>query len=129
MKKIICLVALVLISTASAALAVDGVGTFGTSYSTPDGAGNLTYAATGVGAGVNFTVKTSANVKFSLQNNSTDGTTYVAAAYHSSGSKSYATGSGDSRIYMQEKASTATAYPAPPTIGATVDWSGWTAVK
>ena len=129
MKKISVLLASALILSATVAFAVDGTGTFGATYSTPDGAGNLTYAATGVGAGVNFAVKTSANVKFSLQNNATDGTSYVAAAYHSSGSKSYATGSGDSRIYMQEKAATATAYPAPPTLAATVDWAGWTAVK
>lgn len=128
MKKIICLLASVSILSAAAAFGAAGTGTFqNTTWDTPDGAGNLTYSATGVGAGVAFTVKTSANVQVSLNS---DGTYYVAGASHTSGSKSYATGSGDSRIYMQEKASTATAFPLPPAINSgSPSWTGWTAVK
>jgi len=126
MKKIIGLFAAVLLLSAGFAFAAGGVGTFGTTYSDPDESGNLAFTATGVGTGVVFNVKASANVHVSLQGN--DGTGYVVASYHSSGSKAYATGSGDSRIYMKDKG-TATTFPTPPTIAATVDWTGWTAVK
>lgn len=128
MKKLLGIFAAALIMSSAVAFATDGVGVFGTSYSTPLTDGSLTYAATGVGAGVNFTVKLSANVKMALQANS--GTSYLAATHHSSGNKAYATSSGDSQIFMQEKtvAAGVTTVPTPPTV-ASIDWAGWTAVK
>lgn len=135
MKKTIALFASVLILSSAIAFAVTdptntaGTGTFGTGYMRPDASGSLTFACAGVGAGVNFAAKLSANVNMSLQNVA-DGSSYLAATYHASGNKYYGTGSGDSRIYMKEITEGATATPsAPPTVGATVDWAGWTAVK
>lgn len=135
MKKNIGLFAAVLILTSTIAFAVTapsntaGTGTFGTSYMAPDASGSLSFACAGVGAGVNFSAKLSANVNMSLQSVS-DGSSYLAATYHASGNKYYATGSGDSRIFMREITEAATAAPAtPPTAGASVDWAGWTAVK
>lgn len=135
MKKSIALFASVLILTSSLAYAVldptntAGTGAFGTTYMRPDSSGSLTYACAGLGAGVNFSAKLSANVNMSLQS-AADGSSYLAATYHASGNKYYATGSGDSRIYMKEITEAATAAAsAPPTLAATVDWAGWTAVK
>lgn len=135
MKKTICLFAAVLILTSAIAFAVTaptntaGTGTFGTGYMRPDASGSLTYACAGVGAGVNFSAKLSANVNLSLQSVA-DGSSYLAASYHASGNKYYGTGSGDSRIYMKEITEAATAAPSnPPTLAASVDWTGWTAVK
>ena len=135
MKKTILLFASVLILTSAVAFAVTapsntaGTGTFGTGYMAPDASGSLTFACTGVGTGVNFSAKLSANVNLSLQS-AADGSSYLAATYHASGNKYYGTGSGDSRIYMKEITEAATAAPAaPPTLAATVDWAGWTAVK
>lgn len=135
MKKTICLFAAALILSSAIAFAVTapsntaGTGAFGTTYMRPDASGSLTYACAGVGAGVNFAAKLSANVNMSLQS-VTDGSSYLAATYHASGNKYYGTGSGDSRIYMKEITEAATDAPsAPPTLGATVAWAGWTAVK
>lgn len=135
MKKTICLFAAVLVLTSAIAFAITapsntaGTGTFGTGYMRPDASGSLTYACDGVGAGVNFSAKLSANVNMSLQS-MTDGSSYLVNTYHASGNKYYGTGSGDSRIYMKEITEAADAAPAdPPTLTATVEWAGWTAVK
>lgn len=136
MKKAIALLTAALMLTSSLALALpagtgSGTGTFGTGYNNASGDGSIAYACTGVGAGVNFVAKVSANVNMSLQKN-TDGSAYLGATYHGSGNKYYATASGDSRIYMREIA-TETSAVAPPTVAgsaaASVDWAGWTAVK
>lgn len=109
-----------------------GVGAFGTSFMRAADDGSIAYTCSGIGAGVQYTAKVSANVNLSLQKNATDGSTYLAATYHTSGNKYYATASGDSRIYMKE-IGTETTPAAPPTIASAptvaVDWAGWTAVK
>lgn len=135
MKKIATIASIVAVCTASIAFAVTaptntaGVGTFGTTYMRANEAGDLAYAATNVGAGVNYNAKLSANVYMSLQS-ATDGSSYVAATFHGSGNKYYATSSGDSRIFMKEITEAATAAPsAPPTLASPVVWTGWTAVK
>lgn len=135
MKKTIALFASVLILSSAIAFAVtaptntEGVGAFGTGYMRPDQSGSLTFACAGVGTGVNFAAKLSANVNMSIQS-AADGSSYLAATYHASGNKYYGTGSGDSRIYMKEITEAAAAAPsAPPTLAASVDWAGWTAVK
>ena len=135
MKKALALAGILAMS-ATIALAVTaptntaGTGTFGTGYMKANESGDLAYTATNVGAGVTFTARLSANVYMSLQSNSTDGSTYLVSTIHGSGNKYYATGSGDSRIFMQE--STSDTLITPPTVAsssAAVDWTGWTAVK
>lgn len=135
MKKSIALFGAFVILSATIAFAVTeptntaGTGAFGTSYMKASSDGVLSYACTNVGTGVNFIAKLSANVNMSLQS-MTDGSSYLAATYHNSGNKYYATSAGDSRIYMREITEAAGAAPAaPPTLGATINWAGWTAVK
>ena len=135
MKKSSALVGAFAILSATIAFAVTaptntaGTGTFGVGYCAPSTDGVLSYACAGVGTGVNFIAKLSANVNMSLQS-MTDGSSYLAATYHNSGNKYYATSAGDSRIYMREITEAATAAPAsPPTLGVTIAWAGWTAVK
>lgn len=136
MNKKIAMLGSILVLTSNLAFALpagkgDGVGTFGTGYNNATGDGSITYTCTGVGAGVQYVAKVSANVNMSLQSNA-DGSAYLGATYHGSGNKYYATASGDSRIYMRE-IGTETSAVAPPTVsdnGVTaVDWTGWTPVK
>ncbi|WP_243371819.1 hypothetical protein [Geotalea sp. SG265] len=136
MKKIIAISAmLIFVSITAYAVTAPtntaGTGAFGTSYNAPDGSGSLTFPCNGVGAGVTYKAKLSANVAMSLQSMA-DGSSYEANTYHASGNKYYGTGAGDSRIYMREITEAATAAPAtPPSLAAdgTIDWAGWTAVK
>ncbi|CAH2031089.1 hypothetical protein [Trichlorobacter ammonificans] len=134
MKKVFALACAATVLAATVAFAVKeptstkGVGTFGTGYMRPDDSGQVTFNATGVGADVKFNAKLSANVFISLQSDAA-GASYLVATVHGSGNKYYATSSGDSRIFMKEVADLAADPAAPPTIGATIDWSGWTAVK
>jgi len=121
MRTIIALVASVLIMSSSVAFAAG-------SWQTPSGDGTLTIAANGVGANVTFIVKASANVKVSYEGDTTAGTYYAAGTYHTSGSKSYASGSSDSRIFMKENAVQSSA-ALPPDAASTMTWTGWTAIK
>ncbi len=134
MKKALALAGILALS-ATIAFAVTaptntaGTGTFGTSYMRANESGDLAYTATNVGAGVTFTARLSANVYMSLQSSS-DGSYYLVSTIHGSGNKYYATGSGDSRLFMQE--STSDTLITPPTVASSstsVDWTGWTAVK
>lgn len=100
---------------------------------TPDNTGTITITASNVGANVVFNTKVSANVYVDYKNDSAGGTFYTLATYHASGTKSYGSGSGDSRIYMKENGGVNSATgitPAPAvTAAAIADWAGWTAVK
>ena len=54
------------------------------------------------------------------------GISYSSGAYHTSGNRTFGTSSGDTKIYYQSN--TAVAVPAaPPAVGSTADFSGWTA--
>lgn len=134
MKKIFALAAVATVFAASVAFAVKeptttkGEGAFGTGFMRPDDTGQVTFNATNIGADVKFNARLSANVFLSLQSDAA-GSSYLVTTVHGSGNKYYATSSGDSRIFMKEVANLADDPVAPPTLGATIDWAGWTAVK
>jgi hypothetical protein len=81
--------------------------------------------------GPQLVIKPSANVKLGYE--STSGISYSVGTYHSSGTKSYGTTNGDTRIYMYENVTQASAQvpPADPNTSAgTTTWgAGWTAMK
>lgn len=119
MKKVIALLAAAVIMSSASAFAA---------WSTPAGDGTYSYSATNVGTNVAFITKLSANVKIKYNPDTANGTFYTIGTHHTSGTKSYATSSGDSRLFMKENAAQATA-AEPPDAAATPDWTGWTAVK
>ena len=94
MKKIIVLLSLMLMAAVTAHAA----------YKAGDGAGNVTWAATGVGQGVTVTVKVSANVygEYIAPSGAAAGIGYSFGTAHSSGTKSYASSALDNRLYMKE---------------------------
>ncbi|HEY5974969.1 MAG TPA: hypothetical protein VIU41_09515 [Geobacteraceae bacterium] len=124
MKKISAILALALTLSAANAFAA---------WLTPDNTGTVTVTASNVGAGVVFSTKVSANVFVDYKVDTTGGTFYTLATYHASGTKSYGSGSGDSRIYMKENGGVNSASGITPaaavTAAAVADWAGWTAVK
>lgn len=125
MKKIISLTlaGLFAATSAFAAAAIDGT------YSAGDASGTWTINATNVGTGVTFTTKLSANVSAAYKADTTaspnGGLFYAMATSHSSGTKSYASSSGESRLFMKE--AVAATFPAAASSG--IDWTGWTSVK
>ena len=123
MKKISAILALALTLSAANAFA----------WLTPDQTGSVTIDAGTVATNMTFKVKVSANVFVDYKNDSAGGTYYTLATYHASGTKSYGSGSGDSRIYMFENGGVNSATGITPaaavTAAAVADWAGWTAVK
>ena len=116
MKKIIAAFASVaVIASASSAFA---------GFSTGDANGSLV-----VGSTVKATLKLSANVSVEYKANTTTAPNlgYSLATSHSSGSKTYASSSGDTRIFFKDV--TASSAPAAPAAGASADFSGWTAMQ
>lgn len=53
------------------------------------------------------------------------GLTYAMSSFHSSGTKSYGTSSGDTRIFMKDSTSL-TDPPSAPAANTSADFSGWT---
>lgn len=54
----------------------------------------------------------------------TSGISYTAGSYHQTGNRTFATSSGDTKIYYQEV--TGMGIPTPPTApGASANFSGW----
>lgn len=115
MKKMITLlacVALVGASTSAFAAFVSG-----------DTNGNLA-----IGSTVKATLKLSANVKAQYTAHGTNPAQgYVLQAYHTSGSKTYGTSSGDTRLYFVDATGGLTVNA--PAGGATADFSAWTAMQ
>ena len=73
------------------------------------------------------TVKGSKGVKIEYVSESTGGQGYVLGAFHNSGTQTFATSSGDTKIYKQD--ATGVAVPTTAPIGsATVDFSAWKAM-
>lgn len=79
--------------------------------------GSLTIGATGAAV-----VKLSKNVKLSYKKQTT-GLGYSVATYHTSGTKSYASSSGDSKIWAKDGE---VVQPAAPSGTASADFTGWT---
>jgi hypothetical protein len=125
MKKIFAMIALLLCMANSASAA----------WLTTANDGSVTIDAGGVATGLTLTAKVSANVTLGYTAGPS-GVAYTVASYHSSGTKSYATSSADTRIYMADNGNnvTQTAVKAEPAItvsGTTLSiaWTGWTPVK
>jgi len=81
--------------------------------------------------GPQLIIKPSANVTLGYE--STSGISYSVGTYHSSGTKTYGTTNGDTRIYMYENTAQTSAQvpPADPNsnLGVTTWGAGWTAMK
>lgn len=76
-------------------------------------------------------LKPSANVVLGYKPGGS-GVAYTVGTYHSSGSFSYATSSGDTNVFRMPFTSGATPTEpptAPTTAGAGADWTAWTAAK
>lgn len=115
MKKTVLLIAAVLTLGVSA-------NSFAAWLTTTDNLGCATLNLTGL--------KPSANVVLGYKPGGS-GVAYSVGTYHSSGSFSYGTSSGDTNIFrMPVNGSTFTEPPAAPTTaGAGADWTAWTAAK
>lgn len=83
-----------------------------------------------IGATLKTTIKGSKGVLVSYAGDTTSddkGQGYVLGAYHGSGTQTYATSSGDTKMYKQD----ATKVDPPGTVpigSATADFTGWTAM-
>jgi len=78
------------------------------------------------GSTVTVTFTPSNNVYIDYSNGA-NGISYTAGSYHKTGSRTFATSSGDTKIYY--KGGTNNAIPAAPAgAGSTADWTGWTAL-
>ncbi len=123
MKKVIILI-LAVLGTASIALAT-GHDTSG--YQAGDQGGvDLGGASPTSGTAPTMKLQSSKSVKLSYKG-SDDGTGYIIAGSHTSGSKSYATSSGDTKIYSAD-GSLITPPTTVPTGTASATWdSNWTA--
>ena len=115
MKKI-ALLTLVLfsLSIASAFAWTDG------SYDAGSADGTVTVGTTGPVA-----VKVSKGVSLAYNAEAT-GLGYAVGAYHSSGTKTFASSSGDSKIWFTDV--TGESIPAAPTGTDSADFTGWTAL-
>lgn len=82
-------------------------------------------ATLGTSSGGQLSVQLSNNVQLDYQA-ATDGSTFAAASYHTRGTRTYASSSGDAKIYYQN--ATAVASPSAPAVGSTMDSSAWTAL-
>lgn len=112
MKKFIILVA-ALLMTASAALAA---------YEVADDADGKTLGSTKT-----LVIKGSKGVSVDYAADTSAGQGYVLGAYHASGTKSYGSSSGDTKIYFKD--GTAQAIPSTvPTGSQSANFSSWTAL-
>lgn len=59
--------------------------------------------------------------------NGTDGISYTAGAYHQTGNRTFATSSGDTKMYYQE-VTAATIPGAPATADGTANFTGWSSL-
>lgn len=110
MKKIALLAALLLMVTNGSALAA---------YAAGDDAGSLELGTT-----AQVTVKLSKGVELDYIEE-TDGLGYIVGAYHTSGTKTFASSSGDSKIWSMD--GTAEALPTTAPAGTeSADFSDWT---
>lgn len=117
MKKIALLAALLFVFSSGAAFAW----TSGT-YDAGDTAGTVTVGTSGKSADV----KVSKGVSLAYKSQAT-GLGYSVATYHSSGTKTFASSSGDSKIWSQN--TTAVAPPDAPSGTASANFtSSWTAL-
>jgi len=124
MKKLVAAIALVIFAA----------GTASAGWLTTANDGTVTIDAGKVATGLTFNTKVSANVKLSYVADTGGGTYYSLASQHSSGTKSYGTSSGESRIFMADNggvnsATGITPKEAPTTTTGIFDWTGWTPVK
>lgn len=111
MKKFIILMA-ALLMTASAAFAA---------YEAADAAGKT------LGSTKTLVIKGSKGVSVDYAADTTAGQGYVLGAYHASGTKSYGSSSGDTKIYFKD--GTAQAIPSTvPTGSQSADFSSWTSL-
>ena len=119
MKKMTALMAI----TALLGLAANA-SAFTQAYATGDSNGSLT-----IGSTVKATLKLSANVNvgYDVETSSGKSQGYGLNTWHSSGSKTYGTSSGDTRIFYVD--STNYTQTTAPAAGATADFSSWTALK
>ena len=120
MKKITCLALLLLaLSSVSALAAPTEAGIDGT-YVAPSGDGSIN-----VGTTQKTTVKLSKNVLLGYQAETT-GLGYAIGTYHSSGTKSFASSSGDSKIWTSD--ATGATLPDAPAGTDSADFSDWDAL-
>lgn len=111
MKKFMILIA-ALLMTASAAFA---------DYEAADGAGKT------LGSTKTLVVKGSKGVSVNYAGDTTAGQGYVLGAYHASGTKTYGSSSGDTKIFFKD--GTAVSMPGTvPTGSNSADFSAWTAL-
>ena len=110
MKKIALFAVLLLLVTSGSVFAA---------FESPDDSGSLTIGSTG-----STTVKLSKNVKLEYGAHAT-GLGYVVGTYHTSGTKTYASSSGDSKIWSQDGTGVSTPSTVPEGT-ASADFSGWT---
>lgn len=76
------------------------------------------------GSTVTLTFTPSNNVYIDYKNG-TGGVSYTAGSYHQTGNRTFATSSGDTKIYYKD--GTGVGIPAAPASGsASADFSGWT---
>lgn len=94
-----------------------------------------TYAKVENGLDIGITLKTTIKgskgvlVDFIGDTTTTDkGQGYVLGAYHGSGTQTYATSSGDTKIYKQDATGVGVDGITVPTGSATANFSGWTAM-
>jgi hypothetical protein len=91
-------------------------------YAAADSAGNLA-----IGSTITGTLKVSKGVSVDYAGDSTAGLGYVIGAYHSSGTRTFASSSGDAKIWYQD--GTAVAIPTDvPVETESADFSAWTAL-
>lgn len=91
----------------------------GPAFAAYDCDGNVTL---GSGTGTTMDVQVSKNVCLDYDAG-TGGATFSAATYNTKGTRTYASSSGDSKIYYTN--GTNAGLPSAPAVGSTMDISGW----
>jgi uncharacterized protein YxeA len=94
----------------------------------------IAYAATANYSTGTVTLGNTLKMTFTTSNNvyvdykaGTNGVSYTAGSYHQTGSRTFATSSGDTKIYYKD--GTGADIPAAPAgAGSTADFGGWTAL-
>lgn len=118
MKKYILVIATVLLAS-SGAYAVINDGSYGAAS---DG------LAIGSDTNGQTTVKASKGVQIGYKADTTSGLGYILASYHESGTQTFATSSGDTKIFKQDTTGVVITGMTVPTGSDTADFTGWTAM-
>lgn len=96
---------------------------------TEDGAYQAATTGLDIGGSAGTTnVKSSKGVMIGYKADTTAGLGYVLGSYHTSGTQTYATSSGDTKIFKQDGTGAAVSGMAVPTGSNSADFSSWTAM-